>query len=353
VKKQKWLTIVGLVVILGLLVPVSASYAAPPAQEPDERLLFAMIPKTLDNPGFLVAKIGADYRAEELGNIDVFWTASTTADAGQEVQVIESLMRREPDGMLINSNGPSVCDAVREVMAAGIPVVMWDSDCPDVEEATYVGSDNYEGGYMTGELYAEAIEGQGHQKIAILTGVPGVFNLGERDRGFQAALDDLGVDYEIVTTVPGYDDLAKSVEAVESTTRANPDLTGWFWDGPWPMLMPPDSLPEVTQRIRDGEITVVSMDSLEAQLPWIEEGLVYGVVGQKYYGWGYQGLSVMYEIAVNGCTTFPKLANTGLDVVTKDGGEGRYSAAEYAQKWADFDFAEEPLTCPEEEAATD
>ena len=344
-KTRSWFTVVGLVLVLGLLVPVSGSYAAPPPQEEEEALLYPMIPKTLDNPGFLIAKRGADARAAELGNVDVFWTASTTADAAQEVQVIESLMRRKPNGMLINSNGPSVCGVVEEALAAGIPVVMWDSDCPEVMGAPYVGSDNYEGGYMSGELYAEAVEGQGHQKIAILTGVPGVFNLGERDRGFTAALDDLGVDYEIVTTVPGYDDLAKSVEAVESTTRGNPDLTGWFFDGPWPLLMPRESLPELVEGIEDGKLTVVSFDTLPQQLPWVEDGLVIGVVGQKYYGWGYQGVSVLNEI-VNGCTTFPKLANTGLDVVTKEGGEGRYSAAEYAQKWEDFDFMEEPLTCP-------
>jgi ribose transport system substrate-binding protein len=350
-KTHRWMTIVGLVMILALLVPASATYAAPPDQG-GKRLMFAMIPKTLDNPGFLIGKRGADFRAAELTKasgtpIDVFWTASTTADAAQEVQVIESLVQRKPDGLLINSNGPSVCDAVRDAMKAGVPVVMWDSDCPDVKEATYVGADNYQGGVKTGELYVEALKGKtGHQKIAILTGVPGVFNLGERDRGFKAALDAAKIDYEIVTTVPGYDDLAKSVDAVESTTRANPDLTGWFWDGPWIMLMPPDSLPETVKGIKAGKLTVVSMDSLEAQLPWIEQGLVYGVVGQKYYGWGYQGLSVMYEIAVNGCKTFPKLAITGLDVVTKDGGEGRFSVAQYAKKWKDFDFAEKPLTCP-------
>jgi ribose transport system substrate-binding protein len=346
-RKLRRFSAIGLVVILGLLVLASGAYADPPQQE-EKSYFFAMIPKTLDNPAFLVAARGADTRATEIGNVDIFWTASTSADAAQEVQIIESLIRRKPDGLLINSNGPSVCDAVREAMAAGIPVVMWDSDCREVEEATYVGSDNYEGGYKCGELYAEAIEGQGHQKIAVLTGVPGVFNLGKRDEGFKAALDDLGVDYEVVTTVPGYDDLAKSVEAVESTTRANPDLTGWFFDGPWPMLMPPESLPELVKGIAEGKLTVVSFDTLPQQLPWVEEGLVYGVVGQKYYGWGYQGISVMYEIAANGCDTFQKLANTGLDVVTKEGGEGRYSSAEYAKKWEEFDFIEEPLTCPAE-----
>ena len=156
-KTRSWFTVVGLVLVLGLLVPVSGSYAAPPPQEEEEALLYPMIPKTLDNPGFLIAKRGADARAAELGNVDVFWTASTTADAAQEVQVIESLMRRKPNGMLINSNGPSVCGVVEEALAAGIPVVMWDSDCPEVMGAPYVGSDNYEGGYMSGELYAEAV----------------------------------------------------------------------------------------------------------------------------------------------------------------------------------------------------
>jgi len=45
-----------------------------------QRLRFAVIPKSLDIPVFNYAKIGADRKAIELGNVDILWNAPTNAD---------------------------------------------------------------------------------------------------------------------------------------------------------------------------------------------------------------------------------------------------------------------------------
>ena len=191
-------------------------------------------------------------------------------------------------------------------------------------------------------MYAEAVKGKGYQKIAILTGQPGAFNLQERDRGFKDALDMAGVDYEIVVTVPGYDDLSKSVEAVESTLRGNEEINGFFFDGPWVLLVEPTNTPVLVERVKSGQLTVVSFDTLPPQLQWLEQDLVIGLVGQKYYGWGYQGITVLYEIVANGAT-YPPIVNTGVDVVTKTGGEGRFSVAEFKEFWETSSFKEKPI----------
>jgi ribose transport system substrate-binding protein len=322
--------------------PAAQEQAAQPA-EPGQTLKFVAISKSLDNPAFQVAEVGAKDRIEELGGvIELEWTAPTGADPAKEVQMIESYVQRGVDGLLINSLGPAVCQAVNEAMDAGIPVVMWDSDCPDSKRLSYVGSDNYLGGYKSGELYAQAVEGKGHQKIAILTGQPGAFNLQERDRGFKQALDDLGVDYEIVTTVPGFDDLTKSVEAVESTLRGNEEINGFFFDGPWVLLVEPTNTPLLVERVKSGQLTVMSFDTLPQQLKWLDEGLVIGLVGQKYYGWGYQGITVIHNIVANGAQ-YPPIVNTGVDVVTVEGGEGQFTSAEFAKFWEEFSFKEEPI----------
>jgi len=308
----------------------------------DKELLIVGIPKTLDNPAFAVAKIGAEERAKELGNIKLEWVAPAGADPAKQVQLIESYVQRGADGIFVSALGPSVCNAIDEAVAAGVAVTTFDSDCPDSGRSSYVGSDNYQGGVEAGKLYAEAVEGKGPQRIAILTGVIGAINLEERDRGFKDGLDEAGVDYEIVTTVPGNDDLTKSVEAVESTLRGDPTINGFYFDGPWPLLVEKTNLPLMIERVNSGQLTVVSFDTLQAQLPWVTEGLVYGLVGQKYFGWGYQSVQALNGIIRNG-DEFGDFADTGVDVVTKDGGEGRYSVEEMDAFWESGVFVEEPI----------
>ena len=322
----------------------------PAAAEEGKTYTYVAISKSLDNPAFAVAEAGAKVRLAELAEegveVDLEWTAPLGADPAKEVEMIESLIQRGVDGLLINSLGPSVCQAVDQAMDAGIPVVMWDSDCPESKRLSYVGTDNYQGGIISAELYAEAVEGQGHQKIFILTGQPGAFNLQERSRGFVDGLDQLGVDYEIVTEVPGFDDLSKSVEAVESTLRGDPSINGFFSNGPWPFLVEASNLPTLIEKVEAGELTVVSFDTLEQEMWYIENDIVEGMFGQKYYGWGYHGLSVLYDIVANG-SEFPPIVQTGGDVVTKDGRNGSYTATDFKKFWEEFSFQEAPIGADE------
>jgi ribose transport system substrate-binding protein len=305
-------------------------------------LHIAAIAKTLDNPGFAVAEKGAKDRVAELGNIKLDWTAPAGADAAKEVQLIESYIQKKVDGLLIDSLGPAVCGAVDQAVDAGIPVVMWDSDCPESKRTAYVGSDNYAGGVKAGELYAAATKGKGKQRIAILTGVPGAFNLGERDRGFKDGLKKSGADYEIVRTVAGYDDLQKSVDAVLSTIRGDKSINGFYFDGPWPLLVDPKTVQPVIDRVKDGSLTVMSFDTLQPELQWVTNDWAIGLVGQKYYAWGYQGVQVLNELVRNKAK-YPQIVNTGLDVVTKDGAGDHIKPEVMDGQWKTFGFKEEPI----------
>lgn len=309
----------------------------------DGKLRYVGIAKSLDNPAFQAAEQGARDRVAELGmDISLEWTAPTAADPATMVNMIEGYIQKGVDGLLINSLGPSITNSINQAVAAGIPVVMFDSDNPESNRIAYVGSDNYQGGYMCGEMYAEAVKGKGRQNIAILTGVPGAFNLQQRDKGFTDALKAKGVDFKIVVTVPGNDDLTQSVEAVENTLRGNPSINGFFFDGPWPLLVDASNLPLMMEKTKKGELTVISFDTLQQQLKYVDDGTVIGLVGQKYYGWGYQGITILHEIVANGAK-YPQLVNTGVDVVTRDGKNNTFSSKEFNEFWNSFSFDEKPL----------
>ncbi len=334
------------VVMMALAACTGAS--AGDKSDPDTELTFIGIPKTLDNVAYAVARDGAEKRIEELGgNIKLEWVAPAGADPAKQAQMIESYVQRGVDGIFVAALGPSVCNAIDAAIAAGIPVITFDSDCPDSTRTSYVGSDNYEGGYAAGEMFVEHVKDKGPQRIAILTGMVGATNLAERDAGFKKSVEDSGIDHEFVVTVAGNDDLTKSVEAVESTLRGDPTINAFYFDGPWPMLVDRSNLPVMVGMIESGDLTVVSFDSIQPQLSWVADDLVIGLVGQKYYAWGYQSIQVLNGIVRNG-SNFGEIVNTGIDVVTKNGGEGgpaagQYSVAEMNHAWDTSDFAETPI----------
>jgi ABC-type sugar transport system substrate-binding protein len=73
--------------------------AATPAGQ--KALRFAVIPKALDIPVFNYAKIGAERAAKELGNVQIEWRASETADQLRQKEILESFITQRVDGISI------------------------------------------------------------------------------------------------------------------------------------------------------------------------------------------------------------------------------------------------------------
>jgi ribose transport system substrate-binding protein len=181
------------------------------------------------------------------------------------------------------------------------------------------------------KLIMEALGGKG--KVALLTGVPGAPNLEERIVGVQETFKKEAPGMEIISIQACYDDAAKAIEILESFTDANPELDGWIGIGGWPFFSPLGTMPILEERAKEQGLVVVSFDTLKEELAYIEAGVIYGLVGQKYYGWGYESGKIMWDIAVEGKKYADPIVDSGLDVVTMDGGPGRISVKEMYEKW--------------------
>jgi ribose transport system substrate-binding protein len=229
--------------------PAPEEAAAPAAAAPamafdkdkilaDGKITIAWIPKALNNPVFEIGKVGAEAKAKELSEagpyqVEILYTASVASDAAEQARVMEDVIASGVDAIGVSCNDPTACiDPINKAVEAGIPVMSWDSDSPDSQRFTYLGVDNYEGGKAAAELLKEALPDGG--KVALLTGVPGAFNLEERIRGFKDGT--AGSNIEIVTTVACNDDINLGVQVVEETMQAYPDLNGWFFVGLWPLF---------------------------------------------------------------------------------------------------------------------
>ena len=305
--------------------------AAPAAPE---KLTIAWIPKSLNNPVFEVGRDGAFKKAEELTAagptaVEVLYVGSVASDAAEQARVVEDVIAKGVNAIGISCNDPTACeDPINKAVEAGIPVMAWDSDSPDSQRFTYLGVNNYEGGKAAADLLVRFMGETG--KVALLTGVPGAFNLEERIRGFKDGVAAYpGI--EIVTTVYCNDDINLGVQVVEETMQANPDLNGWFFVGLWPLFADRGSMPLWEEAaLNKGMINIV-FDTLSVELEFLQDGYVHGLVGQKYWGWGYDTVQMIYDYITKG-TRYESWTDSGMDLVTK------CNVDAMADNWATSDF---------------
>ena len=346
--------LIGIVVLLGLLLaackpaatpttaPAPTPTTAPPAAPAKpEKLTIAWIPKALNNPVFEVGRDGAFKKAEELTaktgiKVEVLYVGSVASDATEQARVVEDVIAKGVDAIGISCNDPTACeDPINKAVDAGIPVMTWDSDSPNSKRFTYLGVDNYAGGKAAADLLVRFMGEKG--KVALLTGVPGAFNLEERMRGFKDGIAAYpGI--EIVATVYCNDDINLGVQVVEETMQAHPDLDGWFFVGLWPLFAERGSMPLWEDAsLNKGMINIV-FDTLPVELEFLKDGYVHGLVGQKYWGWGYDTIQMIYDYIVNG-KRFESWTDSGMDIVT------RCNVDAMAEMWKTSDFTK-PLPDP-------
>lgn len=304
-------------------------------------LTIAWIPKALNNPVFELGREGALQKAAQLTlngpvPVKILYVGPVASDAAEQVRVLEDVIRSGVDAIAISCDDPTACvEPIDKAAAAGIPVLTWDSDSPNGRRLTYLGINNYEAGRTAADLLARALKGKG--QIALLTGVPGAYNLEERIRGFKDGIAQFP-NIRIVATAVSNDDINIGVQVVEETMQAHPTLDGWFFVGMWPLFAERGSMPLWEDAVHHRNMQVVAFDTLPVELEFLRDGYLAALIGQKYWGWGADSIQMLYDHLLYG-KTFESFTNSGVDIVT------RSNVQSMLQAWRDDDFSR-PLPDP-------
>jgi len=289
-----------------------------PAGGGEHRLRFAVIPKSLDIPVFNYAKIGAERKAKELGNVDILWNAPATADQLKQKEILESAITQKVDGIAIScTNGDFLTETINKAVDAGIPVVTWDSDAPKSKRAAFYGVDDLASGRIMGEEAVRLLNGKG--TVAIITSM-GATNLQRRLDGMKEALAK-APDIKIVETFDIHEDSVRTVELIAAGTKRYPDLSAWLSTGGWPVFTRNATAPVDTAKTK-----FISFDTIQPALDLLREGKVTVLLGQKYFGWGSEPVQILYDMKHGKNPTSPVI-DSGVDVVTKQ------NVDDYVTKW--------------------
>jgi len=307
------------------------------------RYSIAVIPKALDNPVFYYAHYGAETRARELGDVDLIWTASTTSDPSVEAQVLAGLISRHVDAMAVDANAAQPLIApINEAVSKGITVITWDSDVPGSKRKLFYGIDSYKMGQALAEQTIKFMGTKG--TVILVSGGPGAPNLNQRLKG---ATDYLAKYPDAKTLGPffDYDDLVKAQDLMNNLLVSHPDAGAILNVAAVAFFGKMSALPEVIKN--KGKVKIIASDTLAPELPFVEDGYVQALVGQDYWGWGYQTVSIIHNLLTNPNCHYPELVPQAMPVVTAA------NVKEWMTKWDEAKtaagaakaFKEAPLGC--------
>jgi rhamnose transport system substrate-binding protein len=186
--------------------------------------VYALVPKNLGNPYFDTANKGAQEAAKELG-VTVNYTGPATADATQQIQLLNSLIAQKVSGLAISADDADALVPVgKDAMSAGIPVVSWDSAIAKDGRTVHINQAVAAGIAAIQIKMASDLAG-GEGKIAILSATSTAPNQNEWIALMKEELKKPEyAKLELVDTVYGDDEDTKSYNEAQGLMKKYPDL---------------------------------------------------------------------------------------------------------------------------------
>ncbi len=286
-----------------------------PALAQQESYRFVIVPKVV-HPWFDLVNEGAQAAATALeaqigSDIEIVYSAPTSADVVQQNQIVESAIATQPDGIAIDLLDPEANRAALEdAKARDIPLVIFDSIPPEGMEITYIGSDFCEQAKMAARRLVEILDGEG--KVAIMQGVPTAPNhaiRAECHREVFAEHDGI----EVVAEGIDMDDIQQAQSQAASIMQANPDLDGWVATN---AAGPVGIGQAIIEAGKVGEVVLVGLDNLQEMLDLITDGVADSSSASQpqLQGW----YSVMMLWAQANDMPVPLFIDTGNAFLTAD-----------------------------------
>ncbi|MFQ5770041.1 MAG: sugar ABC transporter substrate-binding protein [bacterium] len=278
----------------------------------------ALVMKTLNNPFFIDMQKGAEEAANKLGINLIVQAAEREVDVEKQMQIIENLIQRKVDALCVTPSGSKeIVPAVVKANKEKIPVLIVDTRVDEItlqqaggKIATFIGSDNYEGGKLAGEFIVKRLNGQG--KVAILEGIPGHETGDSRLKGFHSVIDHVqGI--EIVASQTANWERDQGFNVFQNILQSHPDVEALFACSD---LMALGAIEAIAAAGKTGEIIVVGFDAFTEAREAIQNDVMAATIAQHPAEMGRIAIENAYSL-INGATISDYIP-VKIELITKE-----------------------------------
>lgn len=243
----------------------------------------------MDNPYFITMNEAVKEASDSVGAELIVTDAKH--DVNKQTSDIEDMIQKGVKILLLNpTDSKGIETAVVEAKKAGVIVVCVDAQANGPIDS-FVGSKNYDAGYLAGKQLAKDLNGKG--KVAILNGIP-VVPILERVKGFEAAMKE-NPGIQVVDNQNGEQERSKAMAVTENMMQKTSDLNAIFSVNDTGSLgsvaaiqsagknigvYSVDGAPEAVKAITEGNIFKCTV----AQYPRDQVRVAFGMALAKYLG---------------------------------------------------------------------
>ncbi|MDO4274361.1 MAG: substrate-binding domain-containing protein [Eubacteriales bacterium] len=269
--------------------------------------------------------------AAELLGVEAKYGGSTEYDVNSAVTSLEQVIALKPTGMAVTCmDADAYKDPINKAIESGIPIVTFDSDSPESNRTTFIGTSNYDAGVTAADYIGEQLGGKG--RVACLTRT-GQSNINERIEGFTTQLAAKYPDIEMVQVVDAGNDENEAATNLSSLLSTDSDIDYIFAALQQAVLGTETALAEAGLT---GEVKVVGFDTDTTTLDSIKSGSVEATLSQSPYAEGFWSMIYTYMLCnqeyiksaddwyAKGFPSLPASCDSGCAVVTAENADMYY-----------------------------
>ncbi len=279
-----------------------------------DKLALAVIPKGTSHEFWKSVHAGTIKAARELGNVDVIWKGPLQEnDLKGQIDVVDGFVAQGVKGILLAPlDDKGLVAPVKQAVAAGIPVVVFDSDLQGQDHASFVATDNFAAGKIAGDAMGKLLD-ERRNKLIVLRYQEGSASTQKREDGFLEAMKAFPFVQLVSTNQYAGATVETAQKASENLLAAHGDIHGVFCpneSSTFGMLM------ALRGAKLAGMVKFIGFDGSSALATGLRNGEIDGLVLQNPMNMGYLATKTLAQV-IKG-EKVEKRIDTGAQLVTRE-----------------------------------
>lgn len=261
-----------------------------------DKLRITFVTPLLAHPVWLEAKEGFEAAGKD-HNFEASWVGPQGIDVNEMVNLLEIAIAEKVDGIITMALNPTaLVETLKKAEAAGIPVILVDSDAPEAPRFAFLGLDPAQTGQIGAQVLLKALKGKKIYGAGIVPTITSPFLMAIQ-QAYQDALAKNPEGFEHKVIVESNSDMLKAIQEWENVFSTYPEVNALYCNG---AETAPAAAKVIDERNLKGKVAVIGIDALPETLDGIKKGLLTGTLAVNFYRYGYQAGQMLADFKRTG-----------------------------------------------------